>query len=809
MARLLSANPVPPFTGHTPSYSVIAGSTGNIDISSAPATVDGVSLSALDRVLLKDQTSPNEKENGVYVFNSAGSALTRAPDFDQDIEFEYGAKVYVREGTVNADSEWTLTSDNVVVGTDDIVFQQLTEPFKKNTIYVDSTYGSDASGTRGRPDKPFATIGAAIAASSADDKIVVSPGSYAESLTLSHDLFFDAPGVAGLTSIDIASGSVYGRIGKIEYHANGAVIHPDSNDTDNWDCLKFAFAVGATQTESWSVGLLYGVYDAGATDFIDFNTAGYSVLNLYGIGQKAAEIKNSLNTGLGVFRNLRTNSLKNLHFNNTFSNMTFQYSSTGGSNTGDIDDVSCNGECTLGSATGTYDGEVHNLLATTQISCITTGTSSGDLVDISTGTGSLRLGNFSGFARVTGGSVNIGVSNTGVITGLIKVADGVSVDVASNSVDMTNGLIICDRTTSSLLSSGFDTISKVRGAAAGLWMLGSNALAVLKGGSFLEECSANAVARNGSVIESGAIIRRCLVDLRNNTTHYEATAQEFAGTLENSVIDLDDTHNGFAVSDGAIISGSTFKGKTSAAADRYKPCIIGRNLLGEWFTTGGVTWDDTSKYLTWTLTGQPQESDGAGSHQGIASGTTFNAKIYSVTPAGAGDDISAVEGLFVLVEVFDNGGTWELRSNDAAIDTAIGGAGNKTPTGTAANNNVVCQEATITVSGTSFEGVPFGEEITVNRPDVVTATTTTYDVEGFEKYINYDDDTAAGAITSNLAPVSSGAQSVVHKKLGTTGNIVLTAPSGSTIDGAATYTLTAQNEAVSVYTDGTNYFVHA
>jgi hypothetical protein len=102
---------------------VVAGSTANVDESSAPATLDGVTLVAGERVLLKDQT--DAKENGIYVFNGAASAMTRATDFDDDEEFLYGAKVYVREGTVNADTTFKLTSDNVVVGTDNITFVEL------------------------------------------------------------------------------------------------------------------------------------------------------------------------------------------------------------------------------------------------------------------------------------------------------------------------------------------------------------------------------------------------------------------------------------------------------------------------------------------------------------------------------------------------------------------------------------------------------------------------------------------------------------------------------------------------------------
>ena len=50
---------------------VNCASTANVDISSAPSSIDGVTLSADDRILLKDQT--DSTENGVYVIWVRGS----------------------------------------------------------------------------------------------------------------------------------------------------------------------------------------------------------------------------------------------------------------------------------------------------------------------------------------------------------------------------------------------------------------------------------------------------------------------------------------------------------------------------------------------------------------------------------------------------------------------------------------------------------------------------------------------------------------------------------------------------------------
>lgn len=101
---------------------VRVASTGNIDLSSAPTTIDGVTLTNGDRVLVKDQTA--SEQNGIYVFNGSGSAMTRASDMDAGAEFD-GAAVFVMEGT-QAGSGWTETATVAAVGTDPVSFSQFT-----------------------------------------------------------------------------------------------------------------------------------------------------------------------------------------------------------------------------------------------------------------------------------------------------------------------------------------------------------------------------------------------------------------------------------------------------------------------------------------------------------------------------------------------------------------------------------------------------------------------------------------------------------------------------------------------------------
>lgn len=97
-----------------------AASTGNVSISAPGASIDGVTLAAGNRVLLKNQTTASE--NGIYAWNGASSALTRASDGVTNT-LNAGAAFYVDEGSVNADTAWTISTDDpITVGTTAIAF---------------------------------------------------------------------------------------------------------------------------------------------------------------------------------------------------------------------------------------------------------------------------------------------------------------------------------------------------------------------------------------------------------------------------------------------------------------------------------------------------------------------------------------------------------------------------------------------------------------------------------------------------------------------------------------------------------------
>jgi len=322
----------------------------------------------------------------------------------------------------------------------------------QNTIYVDASNSGTEDGTI---TFPFNTIVEALTASSALDIIRVSPGTYAEALTIPHDIFFDALGAIDLISINVSAGRVMGRIYKWEFHANGVIIHPDSDFTDNWDCIVFAHGVGATQSEEWSIGLYHSTYDAVA-DGIDYLTAGFDVISLYGIGQNPPLLKSTA----VVLNNPRTNSFKNLKLERVGGGIALSFQTGAGSNTGNLQDITTNENIRLCLAQSTYDGFVHNVTANI-ITCESNSSSNPRLtniriLDLVTG---LQLRNFAGFAELIEGAVRL----DDTIDGLIIVGDGALVSPVAG-LDMSNGLLIVGR--SSLgIAAGIDYLIKTRGLA--------------------------------------------------------------------------------------------------------------------------------------------------------------------------------------------------------------------------------------------------------------------------------------------------------------------------------------------------------
>jgi len=104
------------------------GATLTNSSTQAALTIDGIALSATERVLLKDQSTA--AYNGIYTVTTVGDGstnwvLTRATDFDTSVEVTSGAFTFVEKGTANADNGYVMTKDGTItIGTTDIDWDQ-------------------------------------------------------------------------------------------------------------------------------------------------------------------------------------------------------------------------------------------------------------------------------------------------------------------------------------------------------------------------------------------------------------------------------------------------------------------------------------------------------------------------------------------------------------------------------------------------------------------------------------------------------------------------------------------------------------
>jgi hypothetical protein len=99
--------------GLAPKDNVRVKSTGNVNIASPGASMNGVTFASQDRALLGDQTLATE--NGIYVWNGAATPMTRALDANTFDELE-SAVVSIDEGATNAQTTWRQTAVNGTIG---------------------------------------------------------------------------------------------------------------------------------------------------------------------------------------------------------------------------------------------------------------------------------------------------------------------------------------------------------------------------------------------------------------------------------------------------------------------------------------------------------------------------------------------------------------------------------------------------------------------------------------------------------------------------------------------------------------------
>jgi hypothetical protein len=91
---------------------------GNLSLASPGATIDGITMTLNDRVLVRAQTTTSQ--NGIYIWNGAAVAMTRALDANAAAELEQ-AVVTVEEGT-SAGATFRQTAVNFTLDTGAVTF---------------------------------------------------------------------------------------------------------------------------------------------------------------------------------------------------------------------------------------------------------------------------------------------------------------------------------------------------------------------------------------------------------------------------------------------------------------------------------------------------------------------------------------------------------------------------------------------------------------------------------------------------------------------------------------------------------------
>ena len=93
--------------------------TTNITLSGTQI-IDGISVNADDRVLVKNQTTAIE--NGIYLVKDG--AWARASDLNTGLSVSSGIFTFIKKGTLYGNSGWVLTTNSGTIGVDNLTFSQ-------------------------------------------------------------------------------------------------------------------------------------------------------------------------------------------------------------------------------------------------------------------------------------------------------------------------------------------------------------------------------------------------------------------------------------------------------------------------------------------------------------------------------------------------------------------------------------------------------------------------------------------------------------------------------------------------------------
>ncbi|NBS09732.1 MAG: hypothetical protein EBT49_09955 [Betaproteobacteria bacterium] len=110
-------------TGGTVTYNNGTSGVGaTLTLSVALTVLDGYTLVNGNRIVVKNEAT--QANNGIYTWATGGTVLTRATDFDTNVEIASGDFTFVTSGTLYANTGWVQTLPVTTVGTSPISFTQ-------------------------------------------------------------------------------------------------------------------------------------------------------------------------------------------------------------------------------------------------------------------------------------------------------------------------------------------------------------------------------------------------------------------------------------------------------------------------------------------------------------------------------------------------------------------------------------------------------------------------------------------------------------------------------------------------------------
>lgn len=242
-------------TGKTP---VRVASVSNITLAAPGSTIDGVTLAVNDRVLLKNQSTGSQ--NGIWTWNGAAVAMSRADDANSAAELPTGLTVYIKEGTVNAKRTYTLTTlTPIVVGTTSLLFEELDDTGGGSPTVDGFTTVRAAAGGVNSAVLPAAIDGVTMVAG---DRFLIpsssNTGNAPSSATTNGLWVYTTAGQAATRPTDYSNGSVIN--GLLVLVTEGTANAYDSGAGRGLYSLAQAVTVGST-SHVWGK-----LYDSRATD---------------------------------------------------------------------------------------------------------------------------------------------------------------------------------------------------------------------------------------------------------------------------------------------------------------------------------------------------------------------------------------------------------------------------------------------------------------------------------------------------------------------------------------------------------------